>query len=575
MTTAANFTTLDMCAIAPSRTNPRLSMDPVALDGLCESIKAVGLQNPIIVRPDCDGYEIVAGHRRYAAYEKLGREEIPAIVREMTDEECREAQLVDNLQRADLDPLEECAAYASLRQWLGTPAAIAQRVGKSVAHVTRVLQLEKLTAESRAALAQRVVGFDHALLLAKLAAAEQDKTLRWALFGPFSRASESTADLVAKAAKQQREGGAYAYYEPKSVLEVKGFVEHEIRLDLKRAPWPLDDAEMSPLAGACTGCPKNTAANEALFGDLAIESARCMDSGCFEAKRERYVQIQMEAVQAAGAGAVRISWKATNAAPRMDKAERPQPKPDQVFKRGQSVEAKKGSCPHVATGVAVDYGDGYGRQSEKQLPGTKLTVCVAAGCKAHPKEWEKPKAEPGSRGGGDRVTEQARRVKKAEECKAENALRLKLANEALSKLKRLPEAAVRDAFLELSPWDLEDRCAAWAKALKSSPVDSSEFAEAATAVWLDTSGLQVDDSGWADASDGRKRFQAALKLLGYDASRAWDKPSPNPKPAKEVAEKKSQSGRKGAANQPRPAAKKAPAKKAAAKPKPVKKGARK
>ena len=121
---AAEFTVLEMCYVAPSKTNPRLSMDPVALDGLCESIKAVGLQNPIIVRPDGGGYEIVAGHRRYVAFEKLGREEIPAIVRDISDEECREVQLVDNLQRADLDLLEECTAYAALRTRLGTAAAV-------------------------------------------------------------------------------------------------------------------------------------------------------------------------------------------------------------------------------------------------------------------------------------------------------------------------------------------------------------------------------------------------------------------------------------------------------------------
>lgn len=551
---AVNLTVLDMCSITPSATNPRRSMDPVALAGLCESIREVGLQNPIIVRPDADGYEIVAGHRRYAAYEKLGREEIPAIVRELTDEECREAQLVDNVQRADLDLVEECAAYLQMQGRLGTPAAIAQRVGKSVAHVTGVLQLAKLTDEARMALGFRVISFDHALLLAKLAGPEQEKALRWTMFGPFCKAKEKTAELVERARKELEAADRDHYFEPKSVLELKRYIEHEIRLELKRAPWALDDAGLVASAGACMACPKNTAANDALFGGLAIESARCMDSVCFEAKWAAFVQLQVSALERGGKDAVRISWARASAGPRMAK-DGDQPKMDQVFKRGQWVEAKRGACEHVVTGVAVDYGDGYGTEAKRQFPGAALLVCVAAHCSAHPKDWEGLK--PGtSRGGYDAKAEKEERAKKAEACKAENVIRMRLAEKAVGALKAIPDEVIREIFRKLAPWQFEKLAPRWAKALESSPVRSREFAEAAATVWLDGNGLQVAVSGWSDPADSRKEFLAALKLLGVDGASAWAKPSPQ-KTTKEVSAGKRQSGRKGAEKQPRPAAKKA------------------
>jgi ParB family chromosome partitioning protein len=126
----------------------RLTFDPEELRELADSIKSEGLHQPIIVRPRSGRYEIVAGDRRFLAHQILGREFIPALVREMDEETCELTRATENLQRVDISPIEEALVYEALHEKQGMPIKdIARRLGRSVATVKKRLDLLLLPEE--------------------------------------------------------------------------------------------------------------------------------------------------------------------------------------------------------------------------------------------------------------------------------------------------------------------------------------------------------------------------------------------------------------------------------------------
>jgi ParB family chromosome partitioning protein len=144
--------TLPVAALKPNRLQPRTTFDEAELESLAESIRAQGLVQPLVVTSDGDGsYSIVAGERRWRAARRAGLEEVPVIVREQLDDRARlELALVENLQRSDLNALEEAEAYQSLQEKFGlSQEEIALRVGKGRTTVTNALRLLKLPSEIR------------------------------------------------------------------------------------------------------------------------------------------------------------------------------------------------------------------------------------------------------------------------------------------------------------------------------------------------------------------------------------------------------------------------------------------
>jgi len=137
------FANIPVNAIAPNPQQPRNDFDDAALDALGSSIESVGLLQPIVVRADGDGYVLVAGERRLRAVKRLGHAEIAAVIREHTDDATNLTEaLVENLQREDLNPLEEAAAYQQLLEDIGMKHdEIATRVGKSRSAVTNTIRL--------------------------------------------------------------------------------------------------------------------------------------------------------------------------------------------------------------------------------------------------------------------------------------------------------------------------------------------------------------------------------------------------------------------------------------------------
>lgn len=131
--------------IAPNAKQPRKHFDPEALDELAASMEAQGVLQPILVRRQSEGYELIAGERRWRAAARAGLQQIPAIVKDTSDADTLQLALIENLQRRDLDPLEEAQAYHRLLRDHGlTHDDLARSVGKSRAAITNSLRLLKL-----------------------------------------------------------------------------------------------------------------------------------------------------------------------------------------------------------------------------------------------------------------------------------------------------------------------------------------------------------------------------------------------------------------------------------------------
>jgi ParB family chromosome partitioning protein len=160
---------------------PRLDMRPETLNELAQSIKAQGVMQPIVVRPlsgrnpgESQRYEIIAGERRWRAAQMAGLAEIPAIIREVPDEAAVAMALIENIQREDLNPLEEARALSRLIEEFGlTHQSAAEAVGRSRAAVSNLLRLMELADEVKQLLEQRSIEMGHARALLSLTSRRQ------------------------------------------------------------------------------------------------------------------------------------------------------------------------------------------------------------------------------------------------------------------------------------------------------------------------------------------------------------------------------------------------------------------
>ncbi|PTL76590.1 ParB/RepB/Spo0J family partition protein [Vitiosangium sp. GDMCC 1.1324] len=153
-------------AIKRDNLQPRRHFDEAKLRELTESIKTQGVLQPVLVRKDGDGFKLIAGERRWRASQAAGLHEIPAIVREVTEVEAFELALVENLQRADLDPMEEAEGYHRLVEEFGlTQDQVAQRVGKERSTVANALRLLGLPDEVKRMVAEGALSAGHARAL--------------------------------------------------------------------------------------------------------------------------------------------------------------------------------------------------------------------------------------------------------------------------------------------------------------------------------------------------------------------------------------------------------------------------
>jgi ParB family chromosome partitioning protein len=168
--TGSGMAQIPVSAVTPNPMQPRTALDPDALAELAASIREHGLIQPLVVtRQGPERYQLIAGERRWQAARMAGLSTVPAIIKEASPQQVLELALVENIQRADLNPLEEATAYQQLVQEFGlTQDQVAERVGKSRVAVTNTLRLLRLPAEVKQALADGTIHEGHARALLTL-----------------------------------------------------------------------------------------------------------------------------------------------------------------------------------------------------------------------------------------------------------------------------------------------------------------------------------------------------------------------------------------------------------------------
>ncbi|MGE5528819.1 MAG: ParB/RepB/Spo0J family partition protein [Patescibacteria group bacterium] len=193
---------LSISDIRPNPYQPRHEFDPVKLAELTESIKEHGVLQPVLVRRVEGGYELIAGERRLRAAELAGLAKIPAVIRDLTDVAMMEVALVENLQREDLNPMDEAEAYRRLvEEFHLTQEDVAQRVGKSrsaVANILRLLNLPR-TVQADLGAGRSTVGHARAILGLK---SEEEQLAIWKDIMEGNLSVRETENLVRRRAEK-------------------------------------------------------------------------------------------------------------------------------------------------------------------------------------------------------------------------------------------------------------------------------------------------------------------------------------------------------------------------------------
>lgn len=304
--TRTEFRHIPLAAISLSQTaaqrERRAAFDKGALAELAASIRSAGIIEPILVRPcapwtsalsEVETFEVVAGERRVLASRTAGLKEIPANVRELSDQEVVELQLIENLQREDMPEIAEAEGYEALSKFGYSADQMAAKVGKSRGTVYARMKLLSLEPEARKAMKSGVLTASVALLIARI----PDRKLQL------------------EALKEVLEDDDYmgSGEEPMSYRKAAEHIQEHYMLKLSGAPFPTSREDLVPAVGDCGYCPKNTAcrdpksdamsANLELFGD--VKGARagagvCTDPTCYQAKAKAWGVIAVAQAKESG-----------------------------------------------------------------------------------------------------------------------------------------------------------------------------------------------------------------------------------------------------------------------------------
>jgi len=222
---------LPVASIQPNRFQPRDHFDEEALGSLADSIREVGVLQPVLVRPVGEGYELIAGERRWRAARRVGLQTIPALVRETDDATALEHALVENLHRDDLNPLEEAAAYQQLIEDFGlTHEAVASQVGRSRTTITNSLRLLQLPPSIQKLVHDGRLTMGHArALLGTPDRAFQEQLAQRAVRDDLSvrAVEEAIRERGGKPSTPDAQPGAEAPRAPRSRLRPPGLLELE------------------------------------------------------------------------------------------------------------------------------------------------------------------------------------------------------------------------------------------------------------------------------------------------------------------------------------------------------------
>jgi ParB family chromosome partitioning protein len=169
---------LDTHLLEPNRFQPRQLFDKEKLDELARSIRSHGFVQPIVVRKFADRYQIIAGERRWRAAQRLGLARVPVVIRDISDEELLEVSLIENIQRENLNPIEEANAYSRLSQEFSlTQEEVAHRTGRDRSTVANFLRLLKLPREIQQMVLEEKLSMGHARALLSVEGAGEQRKL--------------------------------------------------------------------------------------------------------------------------------------------------------------------------------------------------------------------------------------------------------------------------------------------------------------------------------------------------------------------------------------------------------------
>ena len=338
------YQTVNLSQLTESPSNPRKTFNAEALQELAESIRAVGILQPLLVRPAAaDGvFEIVAGARRFRAARLAESDTVPIRIREMTDAQVLEAQVIENLIRTDVHPYEETQGFLALMRLdpaRYTPQELAAKTGKSVTFVVQRLKLADLIPSAALRLQKDEIGIGHALLLARLSPAQQAEALPHCFESLWFEGKQKHR-LV-------------------SLAELNHYIEKNIVLELSEAPFSREDENLHPEAGACLNCPKRSGFNTLLFPDVKKDS--CFDAACYGEKVTRFIAAS-NLVQLAG------DYRAV-------------PQGSAIVPRSKYTVLKSGDrCGHATQGIVA-----IGNNT-----GAILTVCTSIECEKHSTVQRRP-----------------------------------------------------------------------------------------------------------------------------------------------------------------------------------------
>jgi ParB family transcriptional regulator, chromosome partitioning protein len=354
---ATEYRDVPLAVLTESTTNPRRHFDEAFLKGLADSIRAVGVLSPLLVRPKNEWFEIVFGAQRYRAAQMADAATVPVSIREMTDAEVLEAQLVENLQRRDVHPLEEAQGLRALLN-LDEPKysieQIAAKTGKSPAYCAARLKLTELAPVVAEAFWKDEIGVGHALLLAKLQPVQQEQALVACYQESYGSGSKSKRILL-------------------PVRNLQQWIEQNVMLLLKDAPFDCKDAQLVPAAGSCLDCPKRTGHNKLLFaGVISSNADACSDPACYAAKLDAHVKQTV----AAKPKLVQISTaygKPAESSPVVPRNRYVEIRQDKPQKKEQQNWPEYKSCKYTTEAIVAD-------GSEK---GKLRKVCANPDCPVH------------------------------------------------------------------------------------------------------------------------------------------------------------------------------------------------
>ena len=264
--------------IQPSPLNPRKTFDENALRELADNISKQGLLQPITVRPTVMNgsqqmYEIVCGERRYRACAILNMLEVPCIIREMSDDEAFDAMITENLQRRDVDPIEEAVAFRLLTERGQSTDELAVRFGKSVRYVQDRIRLGALIEPLRRAVSAGDIPLRGGYLLARLSEDDQKAYLDEE-FDPDAEGDVSVSDIEDWLDRHFMNLWHAPFHDGETLNET----------------WNPDGS----LIRRCKDCECNTCNQGCLFADMKTDEPQCIDAHCYERKLQVYYKWMIE-----------------------------------------------------------------------------------------------------------------------------------------------------------------------------------------------------------------------------------------------------------------------------------------